>query len=114
MLGAKNRLYFGMTVSFKIEMPNKQTLPNAREQKLLEALRDAPELMERFESIIALTEAKVEGRIRTADEVETLLIEQTRKLGRETIETWAGKVEESVADEAALRSPTLRQREKKR
>ena len=103
-----------MIVSFKVGMPNEKRMPSTREEKLLQALRNAPELMDRFESIIALTEAKVEGRIRTADEVETLLIEQTRKLGRETIETWAGKVEESVADEAALRSPTLRQREKKR
>ena len=57
----------------------------AREKRLLEKLRRRPELLERFEAILALTESEG-GELRTADEVEELLVEEVRRLGNRAID----------------------------
>ena len=66
-----------------------QPNPTSKEdRRLLERLRAHPELRARFESILELAES--EGRaMRTADEVEALLIEQVRRFGAETMEACA-------------------------
>ena len=51
----------------------------AREKRLIESLRRHPELMERFEAILELTNSE-EGPLRTADEVEEMLVEEVRRL----------------------------------
>lgn len=87
---------------------------NERESRLLEALRERPELLSRFESILALTRAQSEGRICSADQIEERVIQEVRHLGRETLECWAGKVEEKLAEEVKHASEGVQQREKKR
>jgi hypothetical protein len=86
---------------------------NAAELQLLEQLRNHPELFERFRSILEIA-ASAEGSIRKADDIEALLIEEMRRLGHATMETWAGKVEQTLADELKQKAPSASVRKKKR
>jgi hypothetical protein len=53
-------------------------MPSARESKLLEQFRETPQLLERFESILALALEEEGTPVGSADEVEFALIEQLR------------------------------------
>ena len=65
----------------------------AEEQELIEQLREHPELLVRFQSILEIT--RDEGTtLKTADEVESLLIEETRRLGHAGMSQWAVRAEE--------------------
>ena len=50
--------------------------------------------------------------IRTADEVEELLIEEVRKLGNETLHSWAVSAEEKASDSVKKTFKKVQQREK--
>ena len=54
--------------------------------------------MERFEAILELTESEG-GKLRTADEVEDLLVEEVRRLGNRAMHDWAGGAEQRAAEE---------------
>ncbi len=70
-----------------------QDLLTAEQRLLLEGLESHPKLMSRFLSILSLAEEPdADGTIRSADEVEAILIDQVRKLGQESMESWASKV----------------------
>lgn len=71
---------------------------NAAEQQLIEQLRKYPELFDRFRGILEIT-ASAEGPLKKADEIESLLIEEMRRLGHTTLETWAGRAEQTVAEQ---------------
>ena len=72
-------------------------------------------LLKRFHSILDLAqEFGEDGRPRSADEVESLLIDQIRKLGKETLESWAQRVERQVSEQHKATLPGMQQREKKR
>lgn len=86
---------------------------NAAERQLIEQLRKHPELFERVHSILEIT-ASAEGPIRKADEIEALLIEEMRRLGHATLETWAGKVEQTLAEELKQKDASASVRKKKR
>ena len=86
---------------------------NAAELQLIERLRKHPELFERVRSILEIT-ASAEGPIRKADEIEALLIEEMRRLGHATLETWAGKAEQTLADELEQKDASASVRKKKR
>ena len=66
-----------------------------RETRLLEGLRDQPELMERFEAILEFTQSG-DGVLRTADEIEELLVEEVRRLGNTTMHQWAKTAEQAA------------------
>jgi len=83
------------------------------EVRLIEQLRKHPEIRDRVESILALANA-TDGPLKTADEIEELLIEEVRKLGNATMREWAGKAEERVTTELKAQDPTIRSRKKKR
>ena len=83
-----------------------------RESKLIERLRSRPDLWERFEAILALTEAEG-GELRTADEVEALLVEELRRLGSEAMHEWAARAEERTAREFQSANPRASVRKKK-
>lgn len=84
----------------------------AREKRLLEKLRNRPELLERFEAILELTESEG-GELRTADEVEELLVEEVRRLGNRVMHDWAGGAEQRVAEEMRQGVAKARLRKKK-
>ena len=83
-----------------------------RERALIEKLRKRPRLMERLESIIAISEAEGE-KLPTADEVEDRLIEEIRRLGSEVMGQWAENAESRVGQELEQKQPGVGVRKKK-
>ena len=83
------------------------------EVQLIEQLREHPQLLARFQSILGIT--RNEGTaLRTADEVEGLLIEELRCLGQAGMSQWAVRAEERVSQELKTQEPQVRSRKKKR
>jgi hypothetical protein len=83
------------------------------ELKMMERLRRHPEMLDRVHRILEIAENK-EGPLKTADEVEELLVQEMRKLGNTTMRDWAGAAQEQVAEILRRQEPTLRSRKKKR
>ena len=97
-------------------MTNKKSVqPQLTEQeiRLVELLRQHPEMSPRFESILNLA-SNADGPLKTADEVEALLIEEVRRLGHTTMNQWAVRAEERVSQELQEQRPEVRSRKKKR
>jgi hypothetical protein len=97
-------------------MTKKNTHPAAlspQELQLIERLREHPELMERFQSILELS-ANAEGLVKSADEVERLLIEEMRRLGNTTMGSWAISAEKRLGEQLEQKDATARARKKKR
>ena len=84
-----------------------------QEIRLIEQLRQRPEMMARFQSILQLT-GHADGPLKSADEVEELLIQEVRRLGNITMNQWAAQAEERVGQELKEQDPTIRNRKKKR
>lgn len=84
-----------------------------QEMHLIEQLRRHPEMMERFQGILDLT-GSTDGPLKTADEVEELLIEEVRKLGHATLSQWAIGAEERVSQELKEQQSGVLSRKKKR
>lgn len=77
-------------------------------------LSDRPELADRIHTILKLTDEPLsEGRIRSADEVESLLIEELRKLGNESLTGWAGGVDRQLGEDLKASEAKVQMREKK-
>ncbi len=96
-------------------MTKKKTVVNqlsAAELQVIEQLRAHPEMMERLQSILALIR-NAEGPLRTADEVEELLLQEMRRWGNTSMQQWAIAAEERVSQELKVQDPTLRSRKKK-
>lgn len=83
------------------------------EARLLERLRQHPEMLERMQSILDLAHAQ-DGPLKTADEVEEQLIEAIRQLGHSTMTHWAESAEQRVMSEFQNEDPTVVSRKKKR
>ncbi len=83
------------------------------ETELFQQLREHPEILVRVQSILAIAR-NTEGPLKTADEVEELLIEEMRRLGNVTLGQWAIQAEERVSAELKRADPTVRSRKKKR
>lgn len=83
-----------------------------REQRLIERLRQRPELLERLENIVAISEAEGE-KLPTADEVEEQLVAEIRKLGHEVMGRWAQSAEARVAEDFQQKNPAAGVRKKK-
>lgn len=83
------------------------------ETRLIEQLREHPEMMVRVQSILEIVR-NAEGPLKTADEVEELVIEEMRRLGNVTLSQWASQAEERVSTELQRQDPTVRSRKKKR
>lgn len=96
-------------------MENKNIDPKSLTQaelKLIEQLRHRPAIMDRVESILSIANAS-EGPLKTADEVEELLIEEMRKLGNSTMTHWATEAHQRVGDELKSQDATARRHKKK-
>ena len=85
----------------------------AQEAKLLEGLRRNPQMMERVQSILEIARGE-NGPLKSADEVEAMLIEEMRRLGQSTMSQWAMTAEERVSTELRSEDPTVLSRKKKR
>jgi hypothetical protein len=86
---------------------------SATEEQFLEALRQHPELLRRFQIILHLTR-NADGPVQTADAVEEQLIEALRQLGHESMNQWAAQAEQRVGAELQQQDATVRSRKKKR
>ena len=86
--------------------------PKQRETEMIERLRRRPDLWERFEAILALTEVE-EGELRTADAIEALLVEEVRRLGSAAMHQWAAQAEARTGREFAAAHPRAAVRKKK-
>lgn len=99
----------------KIGMLKKKSVAkplSTEELRLIEQLREHPELLARFQSIMAIT--RNEGSaLKTADEVEGLLIEEMRHLGHAGMSQWAVRAEERVSQELKSQESQVRSRKKK-
>jgi hypothetical protein len=84
-----------------------------QETQLIERLRQHPEMLARVQSILDLVHA-ADGPLKSADEVEELLIQELRQLGRSTMNQWATQAEVRVGDELKSQDATVRRRKKKR
>ena len=82
------------------------------ETQLIEQLREHPEMMVRVQSIMEIAR-NAEGPLKSADEVEELLVEEMRRLGNVTLNQWAIQAEERVSTELKHLDPTVRSRKKK-
>jgi len=83
------------------------------EQRFLERLRQHPELLARFQSILDLAR-NAQGPVQTADAVEEQLIAELRQLGHLTMNQWATQAEQRVSAELKAADATVRSRKKKR
>ncbi len=92
----------------------KTTTKQAVLDSIIEGLSEKPELAARIERIMKLADEPASGgRIRSADEVEAILVEEVRKLGNETLAGWAEGVDLRLGKELKEENPKVRMREKK-
>ena len=84
-----------------------------QEIQLIEQLRQHPEILERVQNILQIARNE-EGPLKSADEVEELLIQAMRRLGSATMHQWAIGAEERVSTELKSQDPAVRSRKKKR
>ena len=105
---------FGQLLN-KVGMLKKKSVAkplSAEELQLIEQLREHPELLNRFQTILEIT--RNEGTaLKTADEVEGLLIEEMRRLGHAGMTQWAARAEERVSQDFKNQEPQVRSRKKK-
>ena len=84
----------------------------AQETQLIQRLRQHPEMLDRVQSIVELAHA-TDGPLKSADEVEELLIQKLRQLGHSTMNQWATQAEVRVGNELKGEDATVRSRKKK-
>jgi len=84
-----------------------------QEAQLIQQLRQLPTMLARLQSILDLAHA-ADGPLKTADEIEALLIQELRQLGRTTMNQWATQAEERVSAELQAQDATVRGLKKKR
>lgn len=83
------------------------------ESHLIKQLRLRPQMMERIQKILEIAD-NAEGPLKTADQIEELLIEEMRRLGSATMHEWAAQAEQRVGQELKQQDPTVVSRKKKR
>ena len=91
---------------------NEHSQLSQAEIELIEQLRAHPQILARVHSILDIA-GNAQGPLKTADEVETLLIEEMRQLGNTTMTEWASQAEERVTNELKAQDGTVRSRKKK-
>jgi uncharacterized protein with PhoU and TrkA domain len=94
-------------------MKSKKRELNQQESELIEQLRRHPEIMRRVQSILEIAQTG-EGPLKTADQIEELLVQEMRRLGNATMREWATGAEERVSTELVKEDSTVLSRKKKR
>ena len=94
-------------------MSKKKIQLNQSETQLIEGIRKHPDLLERLQSILDIA-SSTQGPLRSADEVEELLIQEMRRLGKSTMENWASTAEERVAQDLKAKDSSVTYGKKKR
>jgi hypothetical protein len=68
--------------------------------------------MERFQMILEIS-ANADGPVKSADEIEGLLIQEMRPLGNTTLGSWAASAERRLAEQLKQKDSSARARTKK-
>jgi hypothetical protein len=92
-------------------MMTQDTEKTLRASRLAARLAQYPDLLSRFEEILAVAENE-HGQANTADEAEELAFEQVRKLGQELLQSWAERKHEHLTREYDARSAYRRKGKK--
>ena len=77
------------------------------EAEMLQLLRRHPEIAQRFEAIAKLAD-RTSGPILSADQIEQLLLQETRALGKAAMGGWAEELEQRLAAEFKDTNPDTR------
>jgi len=78
-------------------------------------LTNRPVVADRILSILKIANERLDcGRIRSADEVESMLVEELRQLGNESLSGWADGADEHASGIFKADNPKGQLREKKR
>lgn len=80
---------------------------------MIEDLRKQPRMVERVQKILDIAKSQG-GPLKTADQVEELLIEEMRRLGNATMNEWASQAQERVGEDLRAEHPAVLKRKKKR
>jgi hypothetical protein len=84
-----------------------------RLQKLMQQLQERPELLAHLEALLSVATGEASaGAMPTADEVETSVVEITRRLGRQTIVQWAQEAQARALAEYLQEHPAARVKKK--
>lgn len=83
------------------------------ERNLIRRLRKQPKMMDGVQRILEIANSS-EGPLKTADEIEELLLEEMRRLGNDTMTEWASAAEKRVGEELQKQDPSVLKRKKKR
>ena len=79
---------------------------------LIDQLRRKPLIKARLQEILALANAS-DGPLKTADQVEQMLIQEMRQLGNATMTEWANQAQQRVGQELRDKHPAVLKRKKK-
>ena len=86
-----------------------------RLETFMDELRERPALLEQFESIMGIAAGgDGDAPIRTADEIESLVIDATRKLGNSTMQQWAQGAQQRAIESCKKEHPKARLKKKAR
>ena len=93
----------------QLQQASSEAFSRRRLKAFMEQLEGRPELLAQFESILGIAAGGDEDApVRTADEVESLLIEATRKLGNLTMQQWAQGAQERAIECCKKEHPKAR------
>lgn len=92
----------------------KRKLPklSQKEINLIEQLRRNPKVMDRVQHILQMTNAS-EGPLKTADQIEELLVTELRLLGNDTMTEWLSRADQQVGEELKGKDKSALKRKKK-
>lgn len=93
-------------------MPHKMPAQSEDDKKLFARLKKHPKFFARVEGLLAIVE-NAGGDINKASAAEALVILEVRKMGHESLSSWALNQVEKVS-EAACENPKLRHAGKKK
>jgi hypothetical protein len=85
-------------------MQKKPTISET-DKRFLERLNQRPDLKSRLEAILELAEGE-KGELRTADDIEALLVEELRRLGGQTMHDWARGAHQQVVADIKKKDPS--------
>lgn len=97
-------MYILLEYCFKLGMAKKHIPFTEEEIKHISRLRKRPDLMERFAAILEISDGE-EGKLKSADDVEALLIEEVRKLGNTSMVQWAKESEARSGEQHLKNNP---------
>lgn len=90
-----------------------EAITRRRLKKFNDQLRERPELLAEFESILGIAaDGGPDAPFRMADEVEALVVEAMRKLGHQTMTQWAQEAQVRAVEDCKQEPPGARLKKK--